>query len=98
MSKVFIGQTKLTLEVNTASDLIGYQTAEIRYENPNGQKGSFSATVGQLSPGLLVYNIQNANELNVAGVWKIWAHITFNDGKVSIGEPATLRVLRPGDN
>lgn len=97
MSKIFIGQTKLIIQLSTSSDLVGCQNAQIRYEKPNGQRGSFPASIMQVTPGVIQYEVVSAADFDVAGVWKIWAHVTFTDNKVSIGEVANVQVLRPGD-
>lgn len=94
--QIFLGQTKLTLSVSCEVDITGAQTAIIKYIKPDGQTGNFNATIIDASIGLIEYEIQNSNELDIIGQWRLWAYVTFSDGKVAAGETSLLQIYNEG--
>lgn len=96
MSKIFTNQTKLTINVNVMDNISDVSTALIKYEKPNRERGSFPATVVDPTTGLISYAIQTDQDLNVAGSWKFWAHLTYSDGKIIEGSSQTIIVHPSG--
>lgn len=92
MSKVYINQTNLTISLDTGETLTNVTTALIKYKKPDGTSGQWTATASGQSVSYAV----SAGNLNVSGRWTIWAHITFANGKTSIGEPSVLTVYQEG--
>lgn len=90
--KIYIGQDNLTLSLITNNDLTDAQTALIKYEKPDSNVGEF---IGTANGSLVEYQVQ-ANDFNIEGDWKMWVHITFTNGKVSIGEPSILKIYKQG--
>lgn len=92
--KVFVGQTKLTITLDTGSKLTDVSVALIKYKKPNGVNDNFIATVLN---NTIFYDIASATDLDSDGVWELYAHITYTDTSVIIGEKALLRVYKPGE-
>ena len=97
MSKIYVGQTDLTIILDTKKDLTGVVTAEIAYRKPDGSTGAFDADISDPSKGIMQYEITSASEINMNGEWTVWAKTIDGDGKVSIGEPDTFIVYLEGN-
>lgn len=90
--KIYKNQSNLTLSLITGQDLSNVATSKIKYRLPDTTEGEWTATItGQL----VEYEVQN-NNLSQIGDWAIWVHLTFNDGRISIGEPVTLTIHEEG--
>ena len=37
------------------------------------------------------------SDLDMAGNWTVWVHITFADTRISIGEPSTIKIYEEGE-
>jgi hypothetical protein len=81
---LFKGQT-ITLSLDTDVDITGYD-GFIVYEKPNGVSGSWA---GSVSNDTVSYDI-DANDIDVAGVWKVQAKATLGAdikfGKIQVIE------------
>lgn len=99
MGKIFIGQTKLDITLLTNTVLTGVTTALIKYKKPDLTPGSWTATVvGGLDAahGKITYEVQ-AGDIDQAGKWVFWAHITYSDGKIIEGECDSVTIYTAGD-
>jgi hypothetical protein len=95
MSKIFVNQTKLTLTLDIQDDLTNVTTALIKYINPNGTTGDFTATI-DIPSNKISYAVLSTNDINVVGSWRLWAHLTYNDGKAIAGQASTMVVYKEG--
>lgn len=95
MSKISVGQTKLTIKLNINEDLTDVTTAVIKYKNPNGEEGQFSA-VKDISNSLIYYVVDSADDIDIYGDWIFWAHLIYTDGKVIAGESKTVKIYKEG--
>ena len=95
MSKIFVNQTKLTLTLDIQDDLTNVTTALIKYINPNGTTGDFIATI-DVPTKRISYVVSSTNDINVVGSWKLWAHLTYNDGKEIAGQASPMVVYKEG--
>lgn len=93
MSKIYLLQSNLTISLNTGIALASVDVALIKYKKPNGTEGQWTATVVDSK---IEYNVA-AGDLDQDGEWTVWAHITYANSKVSVGEPATLIVYNEGE-
>ena len=93
--KVYLNQTKLTIEINTGIDCTDATEVKIKYRKPNGETGEWSAEKSQTDPILIKHKIV-AGELNAVGTWTIWSSVTFSDGTAP-GEPAKMQVCNEGE-
>ena len=96
MGKVYVNQTFLTVTLDTKQDITDYQIALIKYRKPSGATGQFTATIQNAASGIISYRF-TTGQLNEAGQWIFWAHITFNNGDFAAGEPSFLMVYEEGN-
>ena len=92
--KIYVGQTALTMKLDTKISLSTAATAVMKYEKPDGTEGQWVCATDV--DGYISYNIVNATDLDQAGVWKRWAEITFTSGKWAPGDPVTFIVYNVG--
>lgn len=95
MNKIYEGQTKWTLTLDTGVDLSDASSIAIQYKKPNGDSGEWKASVANTTQGLVFYNQWKENDL-ISGTWKVWVKIIDKYRKVSYGQPATFKVYKPG--
>lgn len=96
MGKIFVGQDKLNLVVTVGQDITGATATLIKYIKPSGDTGSFSATITDATTGELTYDVQ-AGDLDQYSNWIFWAHITYADAQIGIGEPVSIHVFKEGE-
>lgn len=96
MGKIFVGQTALAIRLNTGISLATSKSWLIKYRKPTGATGNWTATVYDSPNGVIQYTVLNASDLDVAGTWAMWAHITFNDNTVAAGEAASVPIYTEG--
>lgn len=92
--KIYVGQTALSIQLDTTIDLAAMASGLIKYVKPDGSTGQWPAVEGD--PGVLVYDIQLDTDLDLEGSWKWWAHVTFNDGTYAPGDPVLEYVYTEG--
>jgi len=96
MGKIYVGQSKLTIEVDCKGSISGVQSQRIGFKKPNNSMGSWVATLVNENTGIISYQITDENIIDEAGNWAIWADLTFNDGRKLVGEPSKLIVYNVG--
>jgi hypothetical protein len=94
--KIFVGQTKLTIKADLSADITGAAVVLIKYVKPNKEVGSFVAEIENEFNGIIKYIVQLPSDIDVAGEWCMWAHVTFADGKTIAGETVSLKVHKEG--
>lgn len=87
---VFIGQTLLTICLDTGYDLTPASEVKILYVKPSGEKGDFTAAVSDTTK--ILYNVE-AGDIDVSGVWTLQAYAEIG-GKIGLGTKTSLRVKR----
>ena len=92
MTIVYQNQNSLTLQLDTGVDLTSCLSIVIKYINPNGVQGQWTATA---STTKAVYNF-SGTELSVTGVWTCWVHAVFADTRTADGDPIQFYVQTPG--
>ncbi len=92
--KIYVGQTALSIQLDTTIDLSTMATGVIRYSKPDGSSGEWAAVEGD--PGVLVYDIQSGSDLDQEGDWKFWTFVTFVDGSVAPGDTVAEYVFTQG--
>jgi len=90
-----MGQTDLTIELNTEKNITGSLSQKIKYKKPNGLISEWTADVVNASSGIIKYNVIEG-DLDVAGKWTVWAKIIDSEGLISIGEPSDFTVYKEG--
>lgn len=99
---LYIGQTMFSIRIETDLDLNDAEEMKIKYRDPSGREGEVNATVeGFFQAGVLLYELlptgtEGELKIEQAGTWDFWPWILWKDQRVSIGDPATILVLREG--
>jgi len=89
--KIYVGQTALSIRLDTKIDLTTMSTAKIKYIKPDGTQGEWTAVLyGNAADGIISYTINSASDIDQDGLWKMWAYVTFNDSTVAPGDIATM--------
>ena len=95
--KIYVGQTALTIRLDTKIDLTTMSTAVIKYVKPDGTQSEWVAVqYGAATDGVIEYTITSAADIDQDGLWKVWAYIVFNDSTVAPGDTATFLVSIEG--
>ena len=95
MGKIYVGQTKLRLTIETEADLTGATAFEIKYLKPDETEDKFTATCDDPAKGEIYYDFV-AGDLDVSGDWIFWAFVTFTADVVP-GEAFTIHVYNEGE-
>lgn len=96
MSAIYKNQTLLIFEFEAGSSLVGFTSALIKLKKPNRTSGEWVGTISDEENGIVTYEVQSEDDLNVAGEWIVWLDLTYNDGKKLISEPDRFTVFNPG--
>lgn len=92
--KIYVGQTALQIQLSTEIDLSTFQSGLIKYVDPDGTEGSWSAAVvGDAADGII--GTITAPTL-IEGLWTVWAYVTFADASVAPGDIATFTAYVEG--
>lgn len=89
-----LGHSLLKLDVSTGIDLTDAVSQLIKYKN-NSTEGTFTATIEDALKGVITYEVQ-AGDLDVLGIWTLWAYITMSDGSIAKGRPFQIKVVPEG--
>lgn len=85
MKRIYKGKTKLRIMIDTKCDLSGYQSVTIVAKKPDDTIVEFPAIVKDVENGLLFYDVQTENDLDVSGWWTFWPEIIFDDDRTARG-------------
>lgn len=95
MSRIYNTQTKLTIEIDSESSLDGVVLAIIKFKQPNKILGEWIGEIDVPEDNVVSYTIPEDEPL-IAGTWTMWLHLTFEDGRVLIGEAFKFKVYKEG--
>lgn len=95
MTNIYVGQSALRLSARTGTALSDVASCEMRYEKPDGKRGTWIAFVSDAARGVVSYDLLG-NELDVAGWWKFWVAVTFEDDRTAIGDVCRVFVREEG--
>ena len=95
MGRIYKDQTKVRFRVTCGIDLSEVSVAALKYIKPDGATGEWAASVEDVENGIIYYDVM-AGDIDVAGKWKLWAHLTFVDLKTAPGEPFEIYVFNEG--
>lgn len=95
MGKIYKGQTKLRLTANSKiTDLSGC-SCKIKYRKPGGTESYFASS--SVAAPYIHYDVSSSSDLGESGLWKFWAHVTWNDGTEANGEPVEILIYNVGE-
>ena len=84
--KIFKNQDYLQIKAYLNIDLSDADTVLLKYSDPNGVTGSWTATIEDEDNGIISRTFVAGTPLDVSGEWTFWAYVTFDDGRVAPGE------------
>ncbi len=94
MPSYHVGQTNLRIQLETNQNLIG-STVLVKYKKPNSETGQWAGTVTATTSAY--YDALNVSDIDKAGLWYFWAHVTFGDSTIGIGAAAEQEIKEEGD-
>ena len=97
---VFRNQTKLKFKLyckdqnGNSMNLTGVTSAKIKYIKPGGASGNWTATI---ETGAISYIISlDPIVIDTIGIWRVWGHLTYNDGSTAPGTITEFEVAEEG--
>lgn len=94
--KVYRNQDYLRIRAHVGQTLSQVQSVVIKYRDPNGEEGSWSATIEDTLNGIVYKDFTAGQTLGVSGIWTFWVHVTFNDSRSAPGEPYSQMIYDEG--
>jgi len=92
---IFVGQEALQLRLDTKLDLTGASDLKIKFKRPDGSAGEWGGTLYSTT-FIQKSFINDADELNGAGIWTFWTCATMSDGRLIQGKPVQYQVRAEG--
>ena len=92
MKRIFKNKTKLRIMLDTKCDLSGYQTVTICALKPDRNVVDFPAVVKDTENGIIFYDVQSENDIDISGWWWFWPEIVFDDDRTARGVAARICV------
>ena len=96
MKRIYKSKTKLRILIDTKCDLSGFQTVSIMAKKPNDTTVSFPAVVKDVEKGIIFYDVQIVDEIDVAGWWTFWPEVIFDDDRTACGRAVKVFVYESG--
>lgn len=85
MKRIYKGKSKLRILIDTKCDLSGYQTVTIAATKPNDTSVIFPAVVKDIENGIIFYDVQSENDIDISGWWTFWPEVVFDDDRTARG-------------
>ena len=96
MKRIYKSKTKLRILIDTKCDLSGFQTVTIMAKKPDDTTVSFPAVVKDVEKGIIFYDVQTVDEIDVAGWWTFWPEVIFDDDRTACGRAVKVFVYEEG--
>ena len=96
MKRIYKSKTKLRILIDTKCDLSGFQTVSIMAKKPDDTTVSFPAVVKDVEKGIIFYDVQTVDEIDVAGWWTFWPEVIFDDDRTACGRAVKVFVYESG--
>ena len=96
--KIYVGEIGKRIKVKVGISLANLSTATLYVEKPDGSTAvAWTANrLGANEDGMIYYDTVSG-DLNVAGVYRIYAKLVFADGRTFYGERTTFNVYTPSE-
>ena len=96
MKRIYKSKTKLRILIDTKCDLSGFQTVSIMAKKPDDTTVNFPAVVKDVEKGIIFYDVQTVDEIDVAGWWTFWPEVIFDDDRTASGRAVKVFVYEEG--
>ncbi len=96
MKRIYKSKTKLRILIDTKCDLSGFETVSIMAKKPDDTTVSFPAVVKDVEKGIIFYDVQTVDEIDVAGWWTFWPEVIFDDDRTACGRAVKVFVYEEG--
>ena len=96
MKRIYKSKSKLRILIDTKCDLSGFQTVSIMAKKPDDTTVSFPAVVKDVEKGIIFYDVQTVEEIDVAGWWTFWPEVIFDDDRTACGRAVKVFVYESG--
>ncbi len=96
MKRIYKSKTKLRILIDTKCDLSGFQTVSIMAKKPDDTTVNFPAVVKDVEKGIIFYDVQTVDEIDVAGWWTFWPEVIFDDDRTACGRAVKVFVYEEG--
>ena len=96
MKRIYKGKTKLRIQIDTKCDLSGYEEVNVIAKKPDDTTKTFPAVVKDAEKGIIFYDVQSENDIDVSGWWWFWPEIIFDDDRTACGRAVRVFVYEPG--
>lgn len=94
MSKVYVGQTELTVNIDLAGDITGVSSVTAAVRGPDGTLGaSWTMTVDTASTGAISYSAFTSGSFDTSGTYLIQPLVSFTTTSLK-GETVKLQVFK----
>lgn len=100
MSQIFVGQTALRVECHTNVEVSGSIERKVKYLKTHGTSGYWPADIDGTGTSSIIYHdigSASSSALNVAGIWKFWSWVKFEDGRIAQGDVKEERIYEEGE-
>ena len=96
MKRIYKSKTKLRILIDTKCDLSGFQTVSIMAKKPDDTTVNFPAVVKDVEKGIIFYDVQTVDEIDVGGWWTFWPEVIFDDDRTACGRAVKVFVYESG--
>lgn len=96
MSRIYQGQSKVTIKLNAGSSLEGVSEAIIMYRKPDKTVDEWIGEITDEDNGIVEHEVLTESELDQTGSWTLWLSLTFNDGRSLVSDAARMRIYKVG--
>lgn len=94
MGKIFSNQPfKIELGYDELPGAVA--SVQIKYQTPQGQKGSWNASIDRVGKKIFYYSAEGET-LRFVGPWLFWSVILLDNGERYPGEPVSWVIYREG--
>lgn len=97
MKRIYKGKSKLRILIDTKCDLSGYEDVSIVFMKPDESQFTVSAVVKDVETGIIFYDVQNEDELDLSGWWTLWPEVRFDDDRTACGRAVRFFVYEAGN-
>lgn len=96
MKRIYKGQSKLRILIDTACDLSGFEEINVKALKPDNTIKIFSAVIKDIEKGIIFFDLQDENDIDASGWWTLWPEIRFDDDRCCFGRATRFFVHEPG--